>query len=554
MSDRPDFSIGGQLLQGNSVTAGDQLTMSAPEGDIYYTLDGSDPWSDLPSVQYTALIAESAAARVLVPNDGSLRSDWQSTDFDDSNWMSGTTGIGFDTNDELTSLIGLNIQEQMKDINATAYVRVPFQVEDPSQFDTLELSMRYDDGFVAYLNGVEVARRNASSASFNSRASQPHANVEAIEFEKFNLSRERHLLKQGENVLAIHGLNSDPPNVDFLITPLLQAGKVVDAGISPTAIRFTEPVTVPNNTSLKARTLWGDQWSTLHQATTATSRSPLRVVEVMYHPSGPTSTESTAGITDADDFEFIELQNTSDRTISLSDVRLVQAAVAEDTEGVEFDFANGSIVELGPDSRLLVVEDLEAFRLRYGDNLPVAGQWTGGLNNASEMITLMSGEIVVQQFTYDDEWYAQTDGQGASLEVIDVSNTPDDQYGNPQRWQPSQVNGGTPGVASDVRIAGDANSDGQFNQDDLDQVAASSKYMSGQPATYAEGDWNGDGVFDQLDIVHALVLDAFQQFGDLPLSAHSPRANPFGKNDPSSRDATEIELADEAIIQLMHRV
>lgn len=29
------------------------------------------------------------------------------------------------------------------------------------------------------------------------------------------------------------------------------------------------------------------------------------------------------------------------------------------------------------------------------------------------------------------------------------------------------------------------------------------KYLTGQPATFEEGDWNNDGVFDQLDIVAA---------------------------------------------------
>ena len=42
-----------------------------------------------------------------------------------------------------------------------AYVRVPFTVADPSTLTGLSLSMQYRDNFVMYLNGVEVARRNA---------------------------------------------------------------------------------------------------------------------------------------------------------------------------------------------------------------------------------------------------------------------------------------------------------------------------------------------------------------------------------------------------------
>ncbi len=55
-----------------------------------------------------------------------------------------------------------NLKSVMKDINASAYLRVPFDAA--SAFDSIALSMKYDDGFVAYLNGTEIARRNAPVA------------------------------------------------------------------------------------------------------------------------------------------------------------------------------------------------------------------------------------------------------------------------------------------------------------------------------------------------------------------------------------------------------
>jgi hypothetical protein len=55
-----------------------------------------------------------------------------------------------------------------------------------------------------------------------------------------------------------------------------------------------------------------------------------------------------------------------------------------------------------------------------------------------------------------------------------------------------------------VRRAGDGNGDGQFNQLDIVWVLQAGKYLTSQPATFAQGDWNGDGVFDRLDIVAAL--------------------------------------------------
>ncbi|MGC8886079.1 MAG: lamin tail domain-containing protein [Verrucomicrobiia bacterium] len=57
--------------------------------------------------------------------------------------------------------IKTDIQTQMFSNNATAYIRIPFNITDPTAIQTLKLRMRYNDGFVAYLNGAEIVRKNA---------------------------------------------------------------------------------------------------------------------------------------------------------------------------------------------------------------------------------------------------------------------------------------------------------------------------------------------------------------------------------------------------------
>jgi hypothetical protein len=54
---------------------------------------------------------------------------------------------------------------------------------------------------------------------------------------------------------------------------------------------------------------------------------------------------------------------------------------------------------------------------------------------------------------------------------------------------------------------GDANGDGRVDQLDLVLVLQAGKYLTDEPATFAEGDWNGDGLFDQRDIVLLLQMD-----------------------------------------------
>jgi Bacterial Ig domain len=63
----------------------------------------------------------------------------------------------------VSDCVTTDVAAQMKNVNATAYLRLPFNSPDPACLDQLRLRMKYDDGFVAYLNGVEVARRNAPS-------------------------------------------------------------------------------------------------------------------------------------------------------------------------------------------------------------------------------------------------------------------------------------------------------------------------------------------------------------------------------------------------------
>jgi hypothetical protein len=75
-----------------------------------------------------------------------------------------------------------------------------------------------------------------------------------------------------------------------------------------------------------------------------------------------------------------------------------------------------------------------------------------------------------------------------------------------------QISGGieaSPQEKAAALTPGDANGDGQFNQLDIVQVLQGGKYLTGRDATFAEGDWNTDGVFDQLDIVNALVEDNY---------------------------------------------
>ena len=63
------------------------------------------------------------------------------------------------------TLVQTSLQSQMYQQRTSAYLRVPIVLNQVPTLDTLKLRMKYDDAFVAYLNGVEVARSNVAAGT-----------------------------------------------------------------------------------------------------------------------------------------------------------------------------------------------------------------------------------------------------------------------------------------------------------------------------------------------------------------------------------------------------
>ncbi len=126
----------------------------------------------------------------------------------------------------LRSLIATDVQTQMLNRASSAYVRIPFALTNPAVFTTLTLRMKYDDGFVAYLNGQEIARRNSpASPAWNSVAVANRPTTNATVFEDIDATSFLGLLKAGTNVLALHGMNDATNSTDFLVLAELVENK-----------------------------------------------------------------------------------------------------------------------------------------------------------------------------------------------------------------------------------------------------------------------------------------------------------------------------------------
>ena len=114
--------------------------------------------------------------------------------------------------------IGLNVGNEMFNNNASVYMRVPFEIsEDPSRFDEMLLTTRYDDGFRAFLNGELVTEQNVPiESTWNSSATSEFGAVNGrIPAVQINLGAFIDALKVGNNVLAVHGMNVLSLDTDF---------------------------------------------------------------------------------------------------------------------------------------------------------------------------------------------------------------------------------------------------------------------------------------------------------------------------------------------------
>jgi hypothetical protein len=159
----------------------------------------------------------------------------------------------------------------------------------------------------------------------------------------------------------------------------------------------------------------------------------LRVTEIMYHPPAVFGDSNPQ-----DEYEYVELKNISTTTtLNLDGVRF--------TNGIAFNFTGSAITTLAPGARVLVVKNVAAFPQRYGGGLPVAGQFTGTLDNGGERIRLIdaTGEEILD-FDYEDDWYPITDGLGFSLVVVNENAEPD-LWDSKTNWRASSNSNGSPG-------------------------------------------------------------------------------------------------------------
>ncbi|HOL32232.1 MAG TPA: lamin tail domain-containing protein [Anaerohalosphaeraceae bacterium] len=428
--DAPTFNINGTYQHGGYVGNPSALTMDVTGTTSYVS---------------TELVSEGAAVRVYMPADNSLGLTWTGQSFSPgADWTDGSTGtgVGYDLSTPYDALIQTDVQSLMYQKQPSVYCRIAFEVSNPSVVSSLKLQIKYDDGFIAYLNGQEVCR--SSNISYEIPPTAAAASHTASAFEEFDITSAVGQLTAGTNILAIHGINSSRTSSDLLILPKLIAsvGSTVippiwyttdgtdprqsGGAVSPSASLYSGAVTLTESCCVKARALTNGTWSALNEAAYAVGpvAESLRITELMYHPADPNC-------------EYIEFRNIGSQTINVARVQM--------TRGVTFTFPS---LSLAPGEYAVVVQNLAAFAGRYNTaGMTIAGQYAGSLENAGEKIKLVDAAgQVIHLFDYSDDWYKFTDGYGFSLTIKDETNPDLALWDQKAGWRPSAVSGGSPGT------------------------------------------------------------------------------------------------------------
>ncbi|MDP6858577.1 MAG: lamin tail domain-containing protein, partial [Verrucomicrobiales bacterium] len=449
--DPPKFS-----KHGGFISSSQQILLSGGPGLIYYTVNGDDPRKIGGSINSQAKIFEGNTSTTTLFRRGSVwryldngsnaGTSWRSVAFNDASWKSGAAELGYGDGSERTT-ISYGTSSVSKHV--TSYFRAKFIASDVNKFGELELRLKRDDGAVVYINGKEVTRSGMPGGTINYQTFASNISGGDDETTFYSFPIEASALVNGQNVIAVEVHQSSRTSSD------------VSFDLELVGVQFSNPnplfLTNEGQNTIRARVKNNNEWSALTTADFIVDSEPARrdtlvISEIHYRPTAPTQEEIDAGFNDRSDFEFIELLNISPRAIDLGSLKF--------TDGIDFDFATTLAGRtLSPGERLILVNNIDAFNMRYGNDLPlttkIVGGYKGNLDNDGEQIIISNseGESVID-LTYNDgdEWPGGADGDGYSL--IRINPQANSVSPDPSTWRSSAAIGGNPGSSDDLTLAG----------------------------------------------------------------------------------------------------
>jgi hypothetical protein len=188
--------------------------------------DGID---SCPGGQGQTVLVEFGSPMTYLANssDPAIGLSWSEEAFDDSSWLVGEYGIGYETDVGAESLL----QTLVPAGTYSVYTRAPFTIGEASLVVGMRLGSDHDDGFVAWINGVEVLRSPrmpAGSPAWNTiPGSHESSNAPVPDYAPVHDISAPGIpeLHDGENILAVGVWNTGPTSSDLVLVPQLSVNQ-----------------------------------------------------------------------------------------------------------------------------------------------------------------------------------------------------------------------------------------------------------------------------------------------------------------------------------------
>ena len=343
---------GATVVDGMVVASTDKIYLSGA-GTVYYTLDGSDPRVEGGAVaggavQYSGASPAPIDVAVIAKGDVWKYSDagakpadnWTAPDYDDSSWSSGASRLGFANSGTFGTTLNRYVGGGSSGTQVTTYYfRKTFTMPAGAELMTeLKAALDCDDGYVAYINGVEVKRDQVASTDYSAFSTATNMGEKNDTF-----TFPAGTLVEGENVIAVEVHQCNASSTDAWWNLALSYAQAVDV-----AGGLAVP---PEGLTLTMRVLsQSGEWSALSTVNVRGELPQASVADGLRLAEALTSAEGGD-----DTLDYLVVTNVAAGEIHLDGVKIVAWNAKKNTEAkpsLTYFFPAGTSIRPGESLRI----------------------------------------------------------------------------------------------------------------------------------------------------------------------------------------------------------